>query len=384
MTRRMALAALLIPAGFAQTSVRQEGGRWMAEYAGRLPAKDLLKVIAPGRIRVGPSRDDAVYYRWQTPLAALDEAEARRQAARLRVIAQPAGDSALVRAPQLEASGLSELTVNLPRGVRRLQMQSSAGSLWAEDVTCEIQAATSAGNVEMNKIRGNVAAKTGGGSMTFGRIEGSLRCLSGGGSIRAGVVRGEALLESAGGEIYIDEVGGPLRAAAVGNIHVGKAASTVAAHATGGLVEVESAGGLVTAGSTGGGITIGTAPAVRAESAAGLIRIKSVAGAVQASTGAGQVVVGLTGPRLVEDCMLSATRGDVLVFLPSKLAVTVRALSESGGWQTRLVSEFPEIQERLTEASARRPLLAEGDLNGGGPLLLLSAGNGTIQLRRRK
>jgi hypothetical protein len=50
----------------------------------------------------------------------------------------------------------------------------------------------------------------------------------------------------------------------------------------------------------------------------------------------------------------------------------------------RIVSEFPEIRVRPAEQPVRGMLLAEGALNGGGPLLWISVTSGTIYLRREK
>jgi hypothetical protein len=185
--------------------------------------------------------------------------------------------------------------------------------------------------------------------------------------------------------VYVGEVGGTLRVSTDGNIHVVRAGRMVSAHTSGGMIEVESAGGIVTAESMSGGIVIGTAPGVRCESANGSIRIGNVTGSVRASTASGNLHVTLATGRLEENSFLATGRGDITVMVPSNLAATVKALNESSGnWTSRFYSEFPEVQPRLAEMGPGRPLAVSGLLNGGGPLLMLSTGNGSIQLRKRR
>jgi hypothetical protein len=67
------------------------------------------------------------------------------------------------------------------------------------------------------------------------------------------------------------------------------------------------------------------------------------------------------------------------VFIPSNLAVTVQAISASPGGR-RIVSDFAEIR---TRAGGGIRAEAEGSLNGGGPLLRLTALGGNIYLQRQ-
>lgn len=80
--------------------------------------------------------------------------------------------------------------------------------------------------------------------------------------------------------------------------------------------------------------------------------------------------------------VLAAARGDIIVYLPSNLAVTVRARTEAaeGVWG-RIISEFDEVQGHRDR---RRFVRAEGRLNGGGPVLELAVTGGNIHLRRLK
>ncbi len=79
--------------------------------------------------------------------------------------------------------------------------------------------------------------------------------------------------------------------------------------------------------------------------------------------------------------MLSTNTGDITVFIPSNLAMTVVARNESSG-AGRIVSDFPEF--RSLQNAAVAPRVVQGALNGGGPVLRLIVRDGTIYLRREK
>jgi DUF4097 and DUF4098 domain-containing protein YvlB len=384
MNRWWLIVPLLAAQAAAQPTVKREGGAWVAREQGVATAKPVLKISAPGRIRVTAAKDGRVTYSWAAKLRASSEAEARTIGLRNAMQLKQGADFCVLVAPGAGELAPGELQVEVPARITRLFLQSGNGSLHLDGVQAEVQAVTAAGAIEMDGVRGNIVARTGGGTMTFGVVEGAVRALSGGGTIRVGRIAAEAVLETAGGEIYVGEVGGTLRLSTAGNIYVGKAGRMVSAHTSGGMIEVESAGGLVTAESMGGGITVGTAPGVRCESANGSIRLRNVTGTVRASTASGNLYVGLAGDRLGEDSFLATGRGDITVFFPSNLAVTVKALNESGGWPSRFSSEFPELQAPVAEVAPGRPLAVHGNLNGGGPLLMLSTGGGAIQLKRRK
>jgi hypothetical protein len=62
----------------------------------------------------------------------------------------------------------------------------------------------------------------------------------------------------------------------------------------------------------------------------------------------------------------------------------VRASSESRNRPARIVSDFPEIRVRPTASAQGGAITAEGALNGGGPLLRITANSGVVYLRRQR
>ncbi len=147
---------------------------------------------------------------------------------------------------------------------------------------------------------------------------------------------------------------------------------------------MNESGGIVTAETGSGGIQVGKARGVRCETGSGIIRLVEVSGSVRASTVSGSVFATFAAGAPIEQSYLATNRGDITVLLPSNLAVTVKAMNESAGWVGRMNSEFDEIRPQPMPVWGKGPLLAEGSLNGGGPLLMMTTSNGTISLKRRK
>ena len=80
--------------------------------------------------------------------------------------------------------------------------------------------------------------------------------------------------------------------------------------------------------------------------------------------------------------MLQTSAGDITVYLAANLNLTVRAAIEvANGHSIR--SDFPEIRV-TTEGGDYGPktVTAEGNLNGGGPVLKVRATTGNISFRR--
>lgn len=275
------------------------------------------------------------------------------------------------------------LELNVPKALEDLTVVTSAGAIEAYDVDGNVSAETSCGRVQLDRIGRNARARTGGGPIKIGAVGGSVRCASAGGNVNVDHAGGETWCESAGGNIYVVESVGPVHTTTAGNIQIGRAHSTVNARANGGLIEVNEAGGVVTAETSGGSIQVGPSKGVRCESAAGAIRVRGVGGPLRAFTAAGSILAELVPGARIEESSLNTAQGDVTVFLPSNISVSVRAFVQGAGGRNRIVSDFPEIRVR-TEANRGGSPVAEGSLNGGGPVLRINAVGGAIYLRRQK
>ena len=278
-----------------------------------------------------------------------------------------------------------ELTISVPRGLETARIETRGGNLQASGLDGGIEAHALGGRISVDGIRGGAEVRTGGGDIQVGTVTGPVRCYSGGGVIRVQNAGAECWLETAGGEIFLHRSDGPVHAStAGGNIRVERAAGPVFAKTAGGLIDVQQADGLVTAESSGGAIQVSAADGVRCDSAGGAIRLRNVAGALMASTSAGSILAELaSGRSRIQDSNLSANAGDITVLISSNLAVTVSAKNQSGG-AGRIISDFPEIRVKPAAAMAPGPAVAEGSLNGGGPLLRINVVGGTIYLRKQR
>ena len=362
---------------WADPALLREGGYWVEATSGSVPAPPSghMRIVTTGSVAVKGVPQDKVQYTVRKRVRARTEAEARRLLSGVRVVS--AGALKVNQAPDHPAS--VDLEVQLPRPVKQTSVFTRGGNVTITDLDGSVEVESVGGNLEVDRVGGAAILKTGGGEIRIGQISGPLRCISGGGSIRVQRTGGEAWLQTAGGEIHVAESGGSVHAStAGGNILVERAGSFVTASTAGGRIQVHEARGAVSAENSGGSIEVGSARNVRLESTGGAIRLKGSSGAIQAATDVGNIMAEFVAGVPIRDSLLSTGAGDVTVFIPSNLALTVKAQNRTGR-AARVVSEFPEIFPARTVAA-----VSEGSLNGGGPVLTISATRGTIYLRRQR
>ena len=107
------------------------------------------------------------------------------------------------------------------------------------------------------------------------------------------------------------------------------------------------------ADNSGGSIQVGSATGVRVASAGGSIRLRGSSGSLRAVTDVGSILAELMSGVPLQDSILSTGAGDITVYIPSNLALTVKALNENGP-AGRIVSEFSEIMVRQRSRSGPR------------------------------
>jgi hypothetical protein len=168
-----------------------------------------------------------------------------------------------------------------------------------------------------------------------------------------------------------------------GNIAVARADSSITARTKGGLIEVGQAEGPVMADTAGGAIQITGSSGAQCQATEGAIRLKNVAGAVRAISGSGDIVAELMAGKRLENSKLSTNSGDITVVIPASAAVTVVAQSARNGVPGRIVSDFSEIRMAGRGGLGGGLEMAEGSLNGGGPVLQVMASGGSVYLRRQ-
>ena len=128
---------------------------------------------------------------------------------------------------------------------------------------------------------------------------------------------------------------------------------------------VPSAAGPVNAGTGGGSIELWGVPAAHVETGAGPVIAKFISS---------------SGER--GDSVLQTGVGDITVYLVPNLNLTVRASIEAANGH-HITSDFSEIKVS-SEGGQWGPKLvsAEGNLNGGGPVLKVRTTMGNIYIRR--
>jgi hypothetical protein len=378
------LSFCLVAVCAAQTGpgMVREGGYWVETVTGVAVAQpsELFRISTRGAVSLqGETRRD-IAYTLKKRAAVGSEAAARGLLKKISVKTRQRGDELLleVDVPGDWTSSAS-LDLRVPRKLRRTVIESQGDTIEAYDLAGALHADSGGGRVHVDRVQGDVIVRTGGGQVRLGKIGGGVMCFSGGGQIIADTISGPAGLNTEGGEIVVRLAKSPVRAAtAGGNIRIEQADLGVTATAQAGLIEVARAGGPVIAKTREGAIKVRSASNVQCEAGAGAITLEAVYGGVRAATRSGSIVAELASKPL-QDSSLATGAGDITVFIPSNLAVTVQAISASLGGR-RIVSDFSEIQTHVA-ASARAE--AQGSLNGGGPLLRLTALGGTIYLRRR-
>lgn len=376
-------------AAFPQDGVIvREGAYWVETVKGEIhgPVPRRIRVISQGAVTLRGGSDPVVRYsvRKRAQARSAGEARARLSTSHLRVIRE--GD--LVRLELVSAKpGLAGVDISLtaPRAIRWSEIQTEAGSVAAIDLAGQVSVTTGAGRVDLDRIDGECNVRTGGGDLQVGRIGGAFRCYTGGGAIRILSVGGLAQLETAGGDISLEDAGGSVSAVTGGgSIHVGRSRSSVSARTSAGLIDVRQAGGPVVADNSGGVIEVDSAKGAQCASTAGAIRLKNVAGNLLASARSGSILADLLGGQAFADSTLTASLGDVTVLIPPSISMRIIARNESAGARGGIFSDFPEIRVKLSGSGMPGPAMAEGVLNGGGPILHINVSSGSIFLRRHQ
>jgi DUF4097 and DUF4098 domain-containing protein YvlB len=273
--------------------------------------------------------------------------------------------------------------VNIPRNYS-VDIVTGGGSIETEDINGRASLTTAGGNITAGAIRGSARFDTGGGHVRVKDVSGDMVASTGGGHISGGAIAGSAVLHTGGGHIRVTSVGGAAKFdTGGGNISVEKAGAELVAATSGGQIDVGEASGNVRARTVGGGIrVVRVTGSTNLETGGGSIYLTQVDGAVRATTAAGQITAWL-GPeaKLPGGCDLQSSDGDIVVYIPRELPVTIDALVRLGDEHRLIVDPaFPLKVSYDGQSLGGRMIRAEGPLNGGGEVLKLRAIAGNIRL----
>ena len=205
-----------------------------------------------------------------------------------------------------------------------------------------------------------------------------------GGSIRLGNVLGDATIETSGGEIQTGQVYGALRAeTAGGDVVIAGSSGQVVAQTAGGQIQMGPTGGAVRAETAGGSIRLqGARGRVVAETSGGSIDVLQVAAGVRAITNAGRILAQFdANAKSFAASRLESSVGDVYVYLPAGLALTIDAAIDAAAGH-RIVSDFPLDILGDREGFNERTIRGRGALNGGGEVLRIRTVAGNIEIHK--
>ncbi len=275
------------------------------------------------------------------------------------------------------------VTVNVPKSYS-LELSTGGGNIDSDDVDGTETVLTSGGNIKAGSVSGKARLVTGGGHITVKNVAGGLFADTGGGHITTGAVSGGATLHTSGGHIRMASVDGLARlSTGGGNVTVEHSGSELNAETTGGQIEVGETTGLVRAKTGGGGIrVVRVSGPTDLETVGGSIYLTQVDSAVKASTGAGLITAWFVAPvKSPSQCQLQSNDGDIVVYIPRQLPVTIDAQVQSGDEHRVIVDPAFQLKMSYDAASnGGQSVRAEGPLNGGGEILHLRTVAGNIRV----
>jgi DUF4097 and DUF4098 domain-containing protein YvlB len=177
-----------------------------------------------------------------------------------------------------------------------------------------------------------------------------------------------AVLQTSAGSIRVDKCTGTVKATTGGgSVDLGQIGGPAQIETGAGSIRLASSNGRVQAQTGGGSIQLDGATSVQAETSAGGIVVK---------------LLGATGDGTRSNSTLETSAGDITVYLANDLPISIRAEIEIANGHT-IRSDFADIHVS-SEGGQYGPktVTAEGQLNGGGPVLKVRTNSGNVNFRR--
>ena len=399
--RKLWLVALIAIATLPALAQDRRGTHVAGERSGTLPTRDGLQLTLTadtGSVRIFSDASGEVRYQVRVEVEQNDPvAAALLKRFSLRARNTPRGvvlDGRVPTRRNFERAWVS-YEVHVPQRYN-LVISTQAGDILTQDVDGRVSLTTGGGNIQAGRVgaagtSGDPVARleTGGGRILVGDVSGGLRAATAGGHITAGNVRGDALLRTAGGRIQIGRVSGTAQLiTGGGNIVAANAGAGVVAETGGGRIEFGEATGTIHARTGGGGVRIArVVGATKLDSADGGLFLAGVEAPLRASTAAGAITAWFSpqfrgaAPGVRAGSELASGRGDIVVYLPREIAVTIDALVEQGSNHRIIADPSLALRVQMEGSGEGHSLRAQAALNGGGQRLHLRTGAGDIHLR---
>lgn len=369
--------------------IYREGSNWVQEVTGELTgAKNLRVKLDTGSVKVQGGSQSTITYVIHRHAYTGSEEQARREFESNRIVASVKGDTALIAA---EGSGShnrkcsDDLVLNVPRNLELARIETGGGSVAANAIAGRLEIQSGGGSIHLDDIGSSINAETGGGTIDVGTAGGAVSLETGGGNIKIDSAKGEIKARTGGGSVVVlSGLQGAVLETGGGSIRMQKCSGHVKARTGGGSIDMGQIDGPVEVESGGGSIRLASARGrVEAQTGGGSIQLDG-ATSVKAETGAGGIIVKLISSSDVHsNSALVTAAGDITVYLANDLPITVRASIEMGNGHA-IRSEFNDIHVSSEGGDwpGTRSVTAEGQLNGGGPVLKVRTSSGNISFLR--
>jgi DUF4097 and DUF4098 domain-containing protein YvlB len=370
---------------------QRQANYWEERAECSAPAREGGRLVVradAGSLSVKPGANDRVACQVRLRCYTADEDEARRYFKEYELTLRQLADGLYLtgRLPQGRHGRMSlgaEFDITVPLRFN-LDLETKGGGIEVEKLEGQLQAVTAGGGIRTGDVTGPVRVETAGGGIQLGNIAAPAEARTAGGSIRVGDVDGAAVLETSGGVIVAGLIQGALRAeTAGGDLILRGASGTIEARTSGGQIQVGQSGGNVTAQTAGGSIRLqGAQGRVEVRTAGGSIDLLQIRNAMRAATAAGAILAQIdAGLKKFAASDLETSAGDIQVYLPANLPVTVDAAIDMAAGH-KIVSDFPLNIQKEGEPFVPVKVRGEGALNGGGEVLRLRTVAGDIEIRK--
>jgi DUF4097 and DUF4098 domain-containing protein YvlB len=381
------LTALASLALGQETRVYREGGNWVQEITGSLSAAKTLHVkVDMGSVRVEGGSQPGISYVIHNRAYTSSEQQARREFEAYKISAYSKGDTVWIVGDwqggrSRKFSG--DFVISVPRNLELVKIETEGGSVRTTGIAGRAETQSGGGSIRLDDIGGAIDAETGGGTIDVGTAGSDVNVRTGGGNIKVASAKGKLNAQSGGGSVSVVScMQGATVETGGGNIQVERCQGTVRATTGGGSVDLGDIGGPVVMETGGGSIRLSSAKGpVKAETGGGCIELNGVPSA-RAETGGGGIIAKFLASGDRTDSMLETGAGDITVYLAGDLSISIRANIELANGH-KIVSDFSDIHIASEGGDwGPRTVTAEGQLNGGGPVLKVRTNSGNIKFVR--
>jgi hypothetical protein len=315
------------------------------------------------------------------------EGEARKQFEQLRITASKLGDAVILEGRTMGRNLnrlAAEFVVQIPRLTPVVKAETRGGALSLSSIQGFVTGTTAGGAVKLDDIGGPTKVTSGGGAMDAGNIGADLFLESGSGAVSVERVSGKLFVRTGGGKVQIGSSGPATIETGAGNIEVNKCTGELRATSGGGNLNFGEIGGNLSAETAGGSVKLGSARgSVRVITGGGSVELWKVGQGAHVETGGGAIVVEFSSGRdQFRESYLHTALGNVTVYLQRDLGANVHASTEMASG-VGIRSDFPGLT--ITSEGGQygpKSVFAEGQVNGGGPILRLRTTIGQIDIKR--